>query len=171
MCLWQSSDRKYHCIDGSGKSVDPPGGICQPGRNPHYACADDQVVSVITPEIGEPTSSPPHTRSTIPPTLSSHPAPADPTIQPTQELMVTSPSPISTPTATPTQTATIDPVAQALEQARTQGLRIWLETDLFKAWKRGPEQLSGHREAQAVRQPVGGRWCEVRLRPRAQGIR
>ncbi|MEV4115980.1 hypothetical protein [Nonomuraea sp. NPDC049695] len=152
VCLWKATDGKYHCVDGNGKSVDPPGGICQPGRNPHYACADeDPVVSVITPEIGQPTSSPPDNTqpTTTPPILASNPATADPTIEPTPDQPTATPSTTTTPTPTPPPTQAIDPsdpVAQALEQARAQGLRVWLETDLVNTWKRGPEQLKAAAE-------------------------
>ncbi|WP_219510883.1 hypothetical protein [Nonomuraea ceibae] len=144
VCLWQAPDGKYHCVDNTGKPVDPPGGICRPGRNPHYACADEPAVMVVSPDKRLPTA--PDTPTAA---LPDQPADSDPAHQPGPTSHSTPPS-ASPTTSAPTQAHDpadpADPVTQALAQARAHGLRIWLETDLVNAWKQGPEHLKASAE-------------------------
>ncbi|GAA1624476.1 hypothetical protein GCM10009733_021440 [Nonomuraea maheshkhaliensis] len=148
VCLWQPDDGKYHCVDGKGTSVSPPGRICT--TNPHFACADDVVIASLPAEAPSPTDSP----------TAASPGDGTPE-QRTPASSASASSPSSTPTsATPTNspTPTIaadDPVSQAVAAAQENKLRIWLESDLIGAWKAGPGSLKTAAEQLALyaRQP------------------
>lgn len=131
VCTNEQGDGKYRCVDETGTQVDPPDGICQ--KNPTFACSERVSIGILTDEV-------PSTSATHPPT--SAPDSSTSTAQPTPADTRTHALPSTS--ASPTPTVTIDagdPVGQALAQARTRGLRVWLESDLVGTWRSGPDKL------------------------------
>ncbi|WP_433259190.1 hypothetical protein ACQPYK_49395 (plasmid) [Streptosporangium sp. CA-135522] len=157
MCTWNTSTGKYHCVDSAGNAANPPGRVC--AESPNFACAAKSTTNsstvVITP------TTPPQSRhitfpSQQPQAVSPDPlAPStDPVAAPTATAAV--PAPTSSPSPTQsTTTDTGDPTAQAVQQAQTLGLNVWLDTDLVATWQAGPAQLraAAARLAQQANQP------------------
>ncbi|WP_431921548.1 hypothetical protein [Nonomuraea jabiensis] len=172
ICLRKTDDGKYHCIDSNGVAADPPRGICQ--VNPHFACKDEApttppATTTAAPANPTPRDQPPTVAPTNLATLPGTPAPTT-SLTPAPDISATNPvtpsatpstspstSPSTTPSTTPSSSASAtaatiapdDPVGQALTEARTHGLRIWLESDLVKAWReRRDEQAACDTEEQ-----------------------
>ncbi|MGP4103307.1 hypothetical protein [Nonomuraea sp. KM90] len=142
VCVRNSGDSRYHCVDHRGAAADPPGGICT--TNPHFACKNETASSTTTVAPSSPTphgQEPPATSTS----METPPGAPDPTTTPDPTPSVSSTglaSPSADSTATPSASATSappvtadDPVGQALTKARAYNLRTWLESDLVKAWR------------------------------------
>ncbi|GII95713.1 hypothetical protein [Sinosporangium siamense] len=146
-CVWDDAVGKYTCQDARGRKVNPPRSVCE--QNPDFVCGDNTLSRTMpTPA---PTARGPVEQADPEPVVDPSPDPStDPSAVPTVEgSILPSPAPTAVPSASPTASPSPSPtvapgdvVGQALKEANTLGLRIWLETDLVASWQAGRAQLN-----------------------------
>ncbi|WP_433358551.1 hypothetical protein [Streptosporangium sp. CA-115845] len=153
-CTPSPPTSKLQCLDHTETPINPPGDLCQ--RSTDYLCtATSSTTSPTTeqaPNLAPPSTGPDPGLITPAPAITltaSQPPPTPSPLTPSPSL-----SPASSPTPSPALSAN-DPLNQAIEHARTQNLRIWLETDLTTTWQAGPTHLkaTADRLAQYAAQP------------------